>query len=182
LPHRSAEPCSGAVKLIDGPEYMTVKTESDESQKASEPTFGSFIPYRIAELSHNTNMLITDYLVQMNLTLPQWRVLVVLNHFSKLGIGEISKKALIRQSTLSRVVDRMEDMKLVKRSQKSENRRQVQVSLSKKGQETYDKISPIAQSLHDLLSSALTDEEQQSLFLILDKLTSKLEEGRLGIK
>jgi len=161
---------------------MTEKTEAGSGEKKVASAFGKSISYRIAHLAHHTNMLVTDYLTPLKLTLPQCRVLIVLHYYGKLTIGDISRHALIRQSTLSRVVDRMEELKLVKRNSKSGNRRLVHVSLAKKGQDMYETISPFAPSLNKLLASALSDEELETLMQIFDKLSDKLDEGRLGIK
>jgi len=174
--------CTSAIDFhLNLAETMPEESKEKNGMKNnSESTFGNLIPYRIAQLSHNTNLLITDYLSPHHLTLPQWRVLVVLSHFGKLGIGDIAKQALTRQSTLSRVIDRMEDQKLVKRTQDDSNKRLVLVSLSNKGRELYEQIGPISRSAHELLSSALTEEEQNFLIQMFDKMSNKLKEGRLS--
>jgi len=98
-----------------------------------------------------------------------------------MGIGDIASKALLRQSTLSRVIDKMEELKLVRRRLNPKNRRHVEVSLTPPGKKMFDKISRITLSMQNLLSSALTGKEQEDLNKLLGKLTNKLQEGRLRI-
>jgi len=137
-----------------------------------------FIPYCFNKVTNKTNLTMADYLASLNFTVPQWRVLAILKGFGELSIGEITEHAVVRQSTLSRVVDQLERQGLVKRKPLAKNKRIVLVKLTKQGDKMFDKIYPAALSLHNLMVDALTKKDQEALYSIFDKLSNRLDHVR----
>jgi DNA-binding MarR family transcriptional regulator len=60
-----------------------------------------------------------------------------------LSIGEIADRLLLRHHTIVELVDRLSDLGLVERNPDPTDRRKIQVSLTKSGNATIDKLSSI---------------------------------------
>lgn len=96
------------------------------------------------------------------LTVPQADVLFTLGNTDGLSFKEIGEKTLITKGTLTGVIDRMEQKKLVKRRVCTEDRRITYVALTKQGERLFEKVFPqqvdyIKQRFDRLSKSELKD-------------------------
>ena len=71
--------------------------------------------------------------VEAEVTLQQYRALVVLAQYGELRVRELSEKLTIHPSTTSRLCDRLVGKGLIERDPSPESRREVVVTLSSKG-------------------------------------------------
>jgi len=67
------------------------------------------------------------------LTLPQYRILVVLSENGPLRSGDLAERVGVHQSTITRTADRLVDAGLITRQVGSESRREVIVDLTDTG-------------------------------------------------
>src|SRR5919199_2588475 len=74
---------------------------------------------------------LTDVLEQ--LTLPQFRILVVLWEWGPMRSGDVAERVGVHQSTLTRTADRLVAAGLIGRRTSPENRREVIVDLTDAG-------------------------------------------------
>lgn len=75
----------------------------------------------------------------MNLTYPQYLVMLVLWENDGLNISDIGRKLMLDSGTLTPLVKRLEAMKIVRRQRGKDDEREVQVWLSAKGIELKSK-------------------------------------------
>src|SRR5918911_4789200 len=68
-------------------------------------------------------------------TLPQYRVLVVLCAAGPLRSGELAERLGVHQSTLTRTADRLVAQGLIQRDPSPDSRREIRVSLTDRGQD-----------------------------------------------
>lgn len=73
------------------------------------------------------------YLDKLELTYPQYLVLLVLWEEDNLTVNTISKKLILNTNTITPLLKRMENQNLIVRQRSSEDERKVVVSLTKKG-------------------------------------------------
>ena len=121
-----------------------------------------------------SNNWVTDQLRQhlkpYGVTMKQYNVLRILN-----GAGEpittsvIRERLLDKMSDASRMVDRLHQRGLVVRSICSGDKRLVDVTLSKTGEELLQNMKGMEQSM-DAIFKNLSDEEAKLLSGLLDKL------------
>lgn len=93
-----------------------------------------------------THALLRSYkpdLDKLNLTYPQYLVLVSLWQFKQLSIKEIAEKLLLEPATITPVVKRLEAKKLTKRTRQKNDERVVIVSLTEEGQNLRSKLSDV---------------------------------------
>ena len=74
-------------------------------------------------------------------TLPQFRVLVVLSNFGDLRVGQLAVHLGANQSSFSRFADRMVSGGLISRSTSADNRREVIISLTTEGSRVYADVT-----------------------------------------
>ena len=104
------------------------------------------------------------------LTQPQFAVIETLGHLGPLKVGEICEKMLVSGGNMTLVLDNIEKLGYVERVHSTEDRRAINVQLTKSGQELFDNIFTTHAEHITKLMSVLTAEEQKSLGEILKKL------------
>ncbi|WP_115789366.1 MarR family winged helix-turn-helix transcriptional regulator [Arthrobacter silvisoli] len=93
----------------------------------------------------------------------------------KLRLNEINDHVLLSQSSLSRLVDRLEKRGLVERSTAPEDGRGILLGLTEAGLELQKDIGrEHVRDIAELLLPALTAAEQQELMRLTEKLRAKL--------
>lgn len=97
----------------------------------------------------------------------------------QLRLNEINDHVLISQSSLSRLVDRLEKRGLVERAAAPEDGRGVLLGLTEAGRELQREIGrEHVRDIAALIAPALTEEEQRELLRLTEKLRSSLGRPR----
>lgn len=81
-----------------------------------------------------------EILKDFNITVPQFSALQILIHNESMTIGELSQKMGLACSTITDLVDRMENNKLVVRKKDEKDKRVVRVEVLPKGYEIVEKV------------------------------------------
>ncbi|BCW63583.1 MarR family winged helix-turn-helix transcriptional regulator [Paenarthrobacter sp. TYUT067] len=93
----------------------------------------------------------------------------------QLRLNEINDKVLLSQSSLSRLVDRLEKRGLVERTIAPDDGRGVLLSLTEAGSELQKAIGrEHVRDIANLVAPALTAEEQQELLRLTEKLRASV--------
>lgn len=106
--------------------------------------------------------------VMDTVTLPQFRVLVILSNFGPLRMGELAQHVGAKQSSFSRFADRMVAGGLIARAASPDSRREVIISLTEKGERVYAEV---------------TDARRREISLVLQDLSGPdLDAVRAGFE
>jgi DNA-binding MarR family transcriptional regulator len=103
-----------------------------------------FIPYLLNQVADRYNKQFKQALRTAGLTVPQWRVIAVLNAAGGLSFTEIQDLTVIDQPTLSRTVEQMVKHGIVLRANRPGDARFAVVSLTEKGRKAYQTFWPVA--------------------------------------
>lgn len=119
--------------------------------------------------------LYSDWLAQMykpayGISIQQWHTLSIIGRYSAISPTEISEISTMSAFKVSRNISKLEDEGWVGRQINRLDKRQVELTLTKSGQEIYDQIESAAQMLEEKLNEVLSGSEQGELSKILDKL------------
>ena len=91
-------------------------------------------------------------------------------------MSELADKVVLSRSNLTRLVDRLEDAKLVARERSEEDRRGAYAVLTEKGKVMRKQMWPVYQSaIRDLFEKAITDDEAEVVGAVLRRI---LDAGR----
>jgi len=140
------------------------------SAVAEDVSLDDFLPYLVNRISNRLNIDLSEDLRTIGLSLPHWRVLAVLNVGDGRNIGELSVYTVIEQSTLSRIIDRMEQAGLVRRQPGRADARVTEVFMTPKGNEALAQIVPIAMKHYRRAVHGLDEAEMATLVRTLHKV------------
>lgn len=126
-----------------------------------------------------THALLRSYkpdLDKLNLTYPQYLVLVALWQYKQLSIKQIAEKLLLEPATITPVVKRLEAKKLTKRTRQKDDERVVIVSLTEEGQALRSQLSDVQQRVacDTGLNSVAFDNLNRTLNELTRQVTSKI--------
>jgi DNA-binding MarR family transcriptional regulator len=114
------------------------------------------------EVSKNIQQTMRKNFEKGEVTMPQGMVLHMLCEHGEMKISDLSDKVHLSKSTVSGIVDRLENHGLVERTRNLEDRRTVYVKVTKKFEEQHKGIHKKAEeSFEDLLSSATPEDKEK---------------------
>lgn len=135
-----------------------------------------FLPYRLAILSHSvSNSIATVYDNRFGLSIPEWRVIVILGRFPGLSAVEVAERTLMDKVAVSRAVTKLIKTGRIDRQFADADRRRSILNLSDKGLEVLEEISPLALGIEDSLLDGMGDDEISALNSIMDRLLEKAQ-------
>jgi DNA-binding MarR family transcriptional regulator len=115
---------------------------------------------------------------KMGVTQSQILVMRVLNLRGDMKVSDISKELDLSNSTVSGIIDRLVEKKIVQRKRSDEDRRIVMISLADEYRQPVKKgLNAFAQKMRKALST-MTEEDVDSIIRGLEKLEKILEESQ----
>jgi DNA-binding MarR family transcriptional regulator len=138
-------------------------------------TYGGFLITQIRQLSGRAfeKMLKESGVEAFNGA--QGRILYVLWEHERLSITEIGRLTSLAKTTLTSMLDRMEDSGLIKRIPDKKNRRQIFISITDKAKgyrELYDQVS---EQMNTMFYQGFTDSEISDFENKLRRIIHNLE-------
>ncbi len=118
---------------------------------------------------------IKDEMAKNKLNVTEFSVLEVLYFKGKQTIHQIGDSILISSGSMTYVIDKLEQKGLLRRSPCSEDRRVIYVILSNDGIELMEKIMPAHEELIEYMFGSLTEDEDQALVNLLQKVGKRVE-------
>ena len=131
-----------------------------------------YLLYLLARASTEVSGQFHKQLKQHGLQVPEWRVLATLSDGDGMTLGELAVRALQRQPTMTKIVDRMERSGLVERRQSDSDRRQVRIFITGDGRKRVDAALSDAKA-HE--SEVLSDYGQEEAAVLKSVLKSLIE-------
>lgn len=114
-----------------------------------------------------SRLIIREYqphLDQLEITYPQYLVLMVLWERDSLSVNEISQRLILNTNTITPILKRMESQGIVTRQRDETDERRVIISLTSKGKELQAKAALIPEKLVTrLISENMTLNDLKSL-------------------
>lgn len=133
------------------------------------------IPYMMNRVAGRLNRSLEDDLQKLGVTFQHWRVLAVLARGDGLSIADLSAYAVVPHSTLSRLLTRLEDDKLVQRSGETPDGRTARLLITASGRKLYGRILPLATGWRDEVLVGFSADEKQVLLGFLRRMLKNLE-------
>lgn len=148
---------------------MTQKNHNAE--QASLLTLERYLPYRLSILSNRISTLVAgSYKDRFGLSITEWRIMAVLGEYPGASADEISLKTQIEKSLISRAISKLLNRNLIQRQISKEDKRRSQIELSPMGYDVYSQIVPLSLEYEEKLLSCLSQQEQEGLSSIIDRL------------
>jgi DNA-binding MarR family transcriptional regulator len=136
----------------------------------------TYLPYRLSVASNKVSSLIAKaYEVRFGLTIPQWRVLVILAEGLVLSQKHLIERTAMDKVTISRAVTALVTRGLVVRTTQAHDRRIDLLSLAEAGRQIVSEVTPIALEFERALVAAFEPAHIQLLDSLLRELEQKAD-------
>ena len=151
-------------------------------QNESSPDRIKEIIYLIRKLMHGAELYTKELNKKYAITSAQLNCLLALHENGPLPPSQIARYMMVNSSTLTGVIDRLEQKKLVRRQRNSPDRRIINIQLTPNGKKMAEIAPPpIQQRVVDGLQR-LSSRELNQIILSLEKLTQMLDLQDLNVK
>ena len=123
--------------------------------------------------------LMRPQFITLGLTVGQGqpRILKELRKHGAMNQKELSDACLIEVTTMSRTIDRLEKMGLVKRESNPACRRSWLIALTEKGMDIAKKVQQIFEETDKIYCSNLSEKEAEQLFVLLQKVEDNISQN-----
>ncbi|MGV8980848.1 MarR family winged helix-turn-helix transcriptional regulator [Clostridium sp.] len=118
--------------------------------------------------------IFNERLIPLGVTRVQWIAMYYLLKHGDLSQKELGEKMDIKESTVARLLDRMEEEGLIIRTQVKEDRRVKYIKLTPKGRDRIEELLPEGQKMSELFSMGITEEEIQVFKRVLEKFMENI--------
>jgi DNA-binding MarR family transcriptional regulator len=132
------------------------------------------ICFKIYSAEREITKLYRTLLEELDVTYPQYLVLLVLWEKESLTVKELGQKLFLDSGTLSPMLKRMEGNNLIERRRSLEDERTVIISLTKKGEDLREKAQCIPSKLLENLSIDM--KELQNLNQTLSNILKTIQQ------
>ncbi len=147
--------------------------DPDDSMK-SELILEDFLPYRLSILSNTVSSTIASaYNKRFGLSIPEWRVIAILGRFPGISAVEVAERTLMDKVAVSRAVTKLIKTGRIDRQFADADRRRSILHLSEEGRNVHDEIAPLALKFEEDLLHGLSEEEIQTLNVVMERLLAK---------
>jgi DNA-binding MarR family transcriptional regulator len=109
-------------------------------------------------------------LTRLGLTLAELRILRVLHEQGSSPMNRFSAETMLSQPSITGIVDKLEEAGLVERVRSLEDRREVLIAITSKGDEVYAKGMDLHRQFVEKALSALEADEVDAVMTLLKKL------------
>lgn len=134
-----------------------------------------YLPYLVNRTGVRIATAFGDVLRAHGIALPMWRVLAALDHADGQRISDLAALISIDVSTLSRILDAMQDKGLIERRRgNGGDARVVTVHETAAGHALTSKIIPFARHYEDVALRGFTPEETEALKAMLVRVYSNI--------
>ena len=131
-------------------------------------------------VSRLTTKLYAPYLNELDITYPQYLVMMVLWQQNDQSVNDIGEKLLLETNTLTPLLKRLEQKNILERNRSTQDERSVVISLTNKGKKLKEKALKIP---HEIANSLMSDdldlerlaEFQETLNLLVNVLSGRDE-------
>lgn len=111
------------------------------------------------------------------ITRIQWIALYYLGINSDISQKDLALKMSVKDSSIARLLDRMERDNLVRREKSIVDRRITKVVLTDKGKEMREELLPEGEKFSNILLNGISEEELQVFDDVLCKMVKNIVEG-----
>ena len=139
------------------------------------PQLGNQLCFPLYVIAKEITGLYRPLLEELDITYPQYLVMMVLWEHQRLTVNQIGEKLFLDSGTITPLLKRLEAKSYIVRQRKIEDERVVEISLTDEGERLQDKACLIPEKMNDRLDLSETDvqELKQEICKLLDKINKK---------
>lgn len=118
--------------------------------------------------------MFNERLATFGVTRVQWIAMYYLLKYGVMSQKDLADRMDLKESTVARLVDRMESENLIERIKDASDRRVTNIELTESGRKRMEELLPEGQKMSDFFSKGITDEEIEVFKSVLDKFMKNI--------
>lgn len=118
--------------------------------------------------------MFNERLAAFGVTRVQWIAMYYLLKYGVMSQKDLADRMDLKESTVARLVDRMESENLIERIKDASDRRVTNIELTESGRKRIEELLPEGQKMSDFFSKGITDEEIEVFKRVLDKFMKNI--------
>ncbi|WP_394202101.1 MarR family winged helix-turn-helix transcriptional regulator [Shewanella waksmanii] len=126
--------------------------------------------YLVSHLNNELQDALDQRLKRYQLDIKLWPVLFSLWQEEGVTQTELSKRCDVANYTMTRLLDQLQQQKLITRHQEADNRRAFKIFLTDNGKALEQDLVREAERINERFLSALSDDERQSFIAVLNRI------------
>jgi DNA-binding MarR family transcriptional regulator len=130
--------------------------------------------YLIARTAGRYEMDMEHALRRIGMDLPSWRALMLLHESNPSSVSEMAERAVMRLSTMTRVVQRLEKRGLVALARRAADARVTDVHITASGEEAVAQVRAVASRIYHSAFNDLDAADIETLNELLRKVFANL--------
>lgn len=135
-----------------------------------------FVPFRLNRLADAVSVNLSGiYRKRFGLDIPEWRILVTVGRRKECTAQHVAASTRMHKTRVSRAVASLESRKLLARTARQADGREMPLKLTREGRRLYAALVPLALQHETDLLSCLSRSERNALLDALSKLEASLE-------
>jgi DNA-binding MarR family transcriptional regulator len=150
---------------------MTRKHHPKSTHRAR---FDDFLPLLITRLAYELNIDLVEKLRREGINVTRWRILAVLAMGDGITINEITDRAMMQQSALSRALMNMEKEQYVRRVLRRGDGRYVEVYLTNKGRALFNSLNLVVRHRQRRLLKGFSAQDRAAAFDVIRRLSRNM--------
>lgn len=138
------------------------------------------LPLLLLKARENSIAYVRPVLQEHGLTEQQWRVIRTLKRQGEMNAQDLANESCILSPSLSRILTRLENDKVILKKIDSKDQRALNIKLSAKGNRLHDRIEPKVEKQYKLLSQKVGKDTISHLVGLLEEFASRGEQAAAG--
>jgi|SRR5580658_806795 MarR family transcriptional regulator, organic hydroperoxide resistance regulator len=149
-------------------------TRNNSSKSTNRARFDHFLPLLITRLAYQLNNDLVEKLRREGINVTRWRILAVLAMGDGITINEITDRAMMQQSALSRALMNMETEGYVRRVLRHGDGRYVEVFLTDKGRALFKSLNIVVRRRQRRLLKGFSPRDRAATFEFIRRLSRNM--------
>jgi len=130
--------------------------------------------YLIARTAGRYEMDMDEALRRVAMDVPSWRALMLLHESSPSGVSEMAERGVMRLSTMTRVVQRLQKSGLVRLTTRAADARVTEVHITPSGEQVLEQVRAVASRIYQSAFADLDSAEIETLNGLLRRVLNNL--------
>jgi MarR family transcriptional regulator, organic hydroperoxide resistance regulator len=130
--------------------------------------------YLIARTARRYEMDMERALHRIDMDVPSWRAMMLVHEHSPSSVSEIAERAVIKLSTMTRVIQRLEKRRLVKLATRAADARVTEVFITAEGERVVEQVRAVASRIYQAAFRDLSADEIATLNELLLRVFNNL--------
>jgi len=165
--------------LFAGAGALSVRKEVFAEEIASRPPTATppallltnFTPFRLNRLAKGVSDHLAEvYKHKFGLEIPEWRVIATVGPMWSCTAQHIADTTRMHKTRVSRAIANLVKRDLIERTSNADDRREMELRLTKSGRAMYTELVPLALERERALLASLNEEELRAFNEALDRL------------